>query len=289
MRMLVLVAAIAACRGTDARPPLDLSKGFTVRLTFGGGSTPFYDTIAIGDDGRVERTFEESGSARRQTGTSDPAEVGQLRALLQSSDFAALAASYGTPIADGSTLDLEVETPTALRVVRCDGSCNLTNAPRALVAIATTVSEIRDRIEKANPPAAPARPQGLCVFLGALEEIDVDDHHLTRISAGLNHSRDIEIEPVPTGSGGIDLVFVAYNARDYPPIANWRGPDTPRERLVPHTSVVAHLSQVGGERRIEPREVDLHTGMQYQTRDHSYPCAFIDGDYLAAHPGEFVK
>jgi hypothetical protein len=271
MRMLVLAAAIVACGG-DVRPRLDLSKGFTVRLTLGGGSTPFYDTVAIDDTGHVERTFEEAGSSRQTAGSIDRDEVAQ---------------AYGTPIADGPIVDVEVETPAALHVIRCEGTCNLATAPRALGALASILTEIRDRVTS-DPP--PQHARGVrCVFYGALETIEVADNHLTRLSAGPNHRRDIEFEPVATGSGGVDLIFVAYAADDYPPIASWNGPDKPREHLVPHASVVAHLATVDGEPRIEERDVDLHTGMHYQTRDHSYPCAFIDATYDAAHPGEFVK
>ncbi|HEY1811761.1 MAG TPA: hypothetical protein VGG74_05350 [Kofleriaceae bacterium] len=284
MRLLVVVAAVTACRGGDARPRLDLSKGFTVRLTFGGGAEPFYDTVAIGDDGRVERTVHESASVQRSTGTIEPAEVATLRALLETNAFATVPRDIGRPVADGPTVDLEVETPTGLRVVHCAGTCR---SPRPLDAVATAIVDIRDRLPA--PPTSPPRPRMLCSFIGALERIDVDDHHLTRISSGINHTRDVEIEPVPTGSGGIDLIFVAYAADDYPPIANWRGPDKPREHLVAHTSVVAHLAMVGGERRIDERAVDLHTGMQFQPRDHSYPCALIDATYVAAHPAQFVK
>jgi hypothetical protein len=207
-----------------------------------------------------------------------------LRALLETAAFATLARDIGRPIADGPTLDLEVETPTGLRVIRCAGSCR---PPRPLDAVVTAITDIRDQLPA--PPATPPGPRILCSFIGALERIDVDEQHLTRISSGLNHTRDIEIDAVATGSGGIDLIFVAYAAGDYPPIANWRGPDKPREHLVAHTSVVAHLAMVGGERRIEERAVDLHTGMQFQPRDHSYPCALIDAAYVAAHPAQFVK
>ena len=122
-----------------------------------------------------------------------------------------------------------------------------------------------------------------------MERIALEDNHLLRSSSGVNHARDIEFKPVRDASGELDLVFVSYGPRDYPPVMNWHGPDQPRETLVPGKSIVAHIGLANGESRIFERDVDLHTGMKYQTRDHSYPCALVNGDYLAKHPDEFLK
>ncbi len=147
----VLVALAAACQRDTVRPRLELSRGFTVRLSLGGGLSPFDDTIEIASDGRVSRELHDDARDARGSGTIAPSEVAALRTQLESAAFADLEPSYGDSIPDGSRLDLEVDTGAGLRIVTCSGHCNVRNAPAALNDVAAAILAIRERIALAPP------------------------------------------------------------------------------------------------------------------------------------------
>ncbi len=142
-----------------------------------------------------------------------------------------------------------------------------------------------------NPNVAPD-PQ--CAFRGAMEEITLatdlatSTGTLRRMSTGVNHFRNIKYRLVPDTHASFVLVFLGYGPGDFPPIMNFHGTSQPREHMTVGKSIIARVAVVGNLARIFDREVDLHTGMTYQTRDHSYPCALIDNEFSAAHPDEFL-
>jgi hypothetical protein len=98
---------------------------------------------------------------------------------------------------------------------------------------------------------------------------------LVYATPGPGPTRVINYRAVPSGPGAYDLVFESFDARDYTEI-NAPRPAPPRKQLVAGKSVVARVYLDGGRSRIVGREVDLHTGTQPQTPDHSYPCRLRD-------------
>ncbi|MCX5742574.1 MAG: hypothetical protein NT062_08765 [Proteobacteria bacterium] len=137
-------------------------------------------------------------------------------------------------------------------------------------------------------------PDPQCRFYGALERIEITTDLATRTgtlvrsSPGRNHRRELRYTLVAESPTTLALVFAGYGPHDYPPILNWHGPTSPRERMTVGKSIVARIVVRGDLSRIVEGEVDLHTEMTYQTRDHSYPCATIDGAFDVAHPDEFL-
>jgi hypothetical protein len=83
--------------------------------------------------------------------------------------------------------------------------------------------------------------------------------------------RRIRYRVRPDGPLAVDLVFLGYEAADYKRPGGMK-PGIPREKLTPGKSVIARVEVVGNESRIFSRQVDLHTGMLIQSRDHSFPC-----------------
>lgn len=145
MRTLAAVAAVsmlASCRG---EPRLDLAAGYTVKLAFGGGSTPFYDSTTIHSDGRVERQFGGGGRSFTVSGTAEPREIEALRQSLESDAFASLAGPYGEHVADAATLDLSVGTASRELRIRCEGRCGMGELPVALVSAVQAGVMIRNR------------------------------------------------------------------------------------------------------------------------------------------------
>lgn len=135
-------------------------------------------------------------------------------------------------------------------------------------------------IDAAIPPdAAPVTADLQCYANGPKEFIRIQTNTwkmngtLWRVTSGPAPERKINYRVVPDGPTSFDLVFVEYAPGDYLHEGG-RKPKAPRESLTPGKSVIARVEVVGKESRIFSRDVDLHTGMDVQNSDHSYPCNF---------------
>jgi hypothetical protein len=147
MRMCALAMVVTAVMSGSCRdePRLDLAAGYTMKLSFGGGSTPFYDSTTIHSDGRVERALGDWGTSSAASGTAEPGEIEALRRSLETDGFANLAPQYGEHMPDAATLDLSVGTPSQDVRISCEGPCGLDRLPAALASAVQAGVAIRNR------------------------------------------------------------------------------------------------------------------------------------------------
>jgi hypothetical protein len=127
-----------------------------------------------------------------------------------------------------------------------------------------------------TPDAPPLAADLQCYFNGAKEYIRIKTDLATmtglleRITTGPVPDRTIKYRVVADSQTSFELVFQGYGPGDNQRTGN--RPSPKREVMTAGKSVIARVASAGSYSRIYEREVDLHTGMQHQTADHSFPC-----------------